>query len=118
MKEDVIATESFSHYGKTYFFDYLRAANGTDYIRIARSDRQPDDHFEKQCVVIFEENFPLLLEAMSSLFRTAGTKERQVLNPNVQLTGNARRVSKAGTRNAAHVKSYCYRAGMPWPMRN
>jgi len=72
MKEDVIATESFTHYGKTYFFDYLRAANGTDYIRIARSDRQPDDRFEKQCVVIFEENFPLLLEAMSCLFRTAG----------------------------------------------
>jgi hypothetical protein len=72
MKEDVIATESFTHYGKTYFFDYLRAANGTDYIRIARSERQPDDHFEKQCVVIFEENFSLLLEAMSALFRTAG----------------------------------------------
>ncbi|MCR8556922.1 hypothetical protein KXD93_04685 [Mucilaginibacter sp. BJC16-A38] len=68
----MIATESFTHYGKTYFFDYLRAANGTDYIRITRSDRQPDDQFEKQCVVIFEENFPLLLEAMSSLFRTAG----------------------------------------------
>jgi DNA repair protein RadC len=92
MKEDVIATESFTHYGKTYFFDYLRAANGTDYIRIARSDRQPDDHFEKQCVVIFEENFPLLLEAMSALFRTAGYQkaagiDRQRVADRERMTG-------------------------------
>lgn len=87
MTEDVIATESFSHYGKTYFFDYLRTANGSDYIRIVRSDRQPDDQFEKQAVVIFEENFPLLLEAMSSLFRTAGYQKAAGAGPERRTEG-------------------------------
>jgi len=49
----------------------MRAVNGSHYIKISRSDRQPDDTFKKQEVVVFEENFEFLLEAMSSLFRTA-----------------------------------------------
>jgi DNA repair protein RadC len=72
MERDIIATESFSHYNKTYFFDFMQAANGSNYIKISRSDRQPDDSFKKQEVVFFEENFEFMLEAMSSLFRTAG----------------------------------------------
>jgi DNA repair protein RadC len=72
MNTEIMATESFSHANMTYFFDYLQAANGTYYIKLTRSDRQPDDSFEKQSVIFFEQDFEFVLEAMSSLFRTAG----------------------------------------------
>ena len=72
MNREIIATESFSHANMTYFFDYLQAANGRYYIKLTRSDRQPDDSFEKQSVIFFEQDFEFVLEAMSSLFRTAG----------------------------------------------
>ncbi len=67
----VLATESFSHYAKTYFFDLMEANNGSMYIKIARSDKQLDDTYQKQEVIVFEENFQFLLEAMRDLFATA-----------------------------------------------
>lgn len=72
MNREIIATDSFSHANMTYFFDYLQAANGRYYIKLTRSDRLPDDSFEKQSVIFFEQDFEFVLEAMSSLFRTAG----------------------------------------------
>lgn len=87
MQNEPIATESFSHYGKTYFFDYLKAVNGSDYIRITRSDKQPDDSYEKHCVTVFEEDFDLLLEAMASLFRTAGYQKAAMLSREKKVNG-------------------------------
>jgi DNA repair protein RadC len=75
MEQETMATESFSRYNKTYFFDFMQAVNGSCYIKISRSDWLPDDTFKKQEVVIFEEDFGCLLEAMSSLFRTAAYQE-------------------------------------------
>jgi DNA repair protein RadC len=69
---EIIATESFTNGNKVYFFDYMRAVNGSYYIKLSRGDLQPDGSYIKKDIVFFEEDFEFLLEAMSSLFRTAG----------------------------------------------
>lgn len=76
MRENILATEHFSDKEKHYFFDFAEAANGTYYIRITRSDHQADDSYERTGVVIFQENFEFVMEALSSLFRTAGHQLR------------------------------------------
>ncbi|SHL97292.1 UPF0758 domain-containing protein [Mucilaginibacter sp. OK098] len=69
---EIIATESFTNGNKIYFFDYMQAVNGSDFIKISRSDHLPQGGYDKNGIVFFEEDFEFLLEAMSSLFRTAG----------------------------------------------
>ncbi|HTD98369.1 MAG TPA: UPF0758 domain-containing protein [Mucilaginibacter sp.] len=61
---------------KHYFFDFAEAANGSYYIRISRSDHQPDDTYERTGVVIFQEDFEFAMEGLSSLFRTVGHQLR------------------------------------------
>src|SRR6202000_1959022 len=76
MKANILATEHFSDMEKHYFFDFAEASNGKYYIRISRNDQQQDDTYKRQAVVIFEENFEFAMEALSSLFRTAGYQLR------------------------------------------
>jgi hypothetical protein len=77
MRENILASEHFSDMEKHYFFDFAEAANGTYYIRISRSDLQEGDCYERTGVVIFQENFEFAMEALSSLFRTAGHQLKQ-----------------------------------------
>jgi hypothetical protein len=76
MRENILASEHFSDMEKHYFFDFAETANGSYYIRITRSDHQADDSYERNAVVIFQENFEFAMEALSSLFRTAGHQLR------------------------------------------
>ena len=93
---EIMATESFTNGSKIYFFDYMQAVNGSDFIKISRSDHLPQGGYEKNGIVFFEEDFEFLLEAMSSLFRTAGYQRAA--------TGIARHTA-AGKRTAG-IKSW------------
>lgn len=75
MDKQIMATESFSDRDKHYFFDFMQAANGSYYVKISRSDAKEDHIFYKQEVVVFEENFKALLQALSDLFRAAAFQE-------------------------------------------
>lgn len=71
METKVLATESFAHGKMTYFFDLREAVNGSMYVSIVRSDQQPDETYERQSVVFFEEDFAFVASALQELFVTA-----------------------------------------------
>jgi hypothetical protein len=57
---------------KFYYFDFMEAANGSFYVRISRNDVKDGNLCERNAVVIFQENFEFAMEALTSMFRTAG----------------------------------------------
>jgi len=85
MKNPVFATERFSSNRKHYFLDFKLAANNSQYITITRSDEQDDHTFKRSQVIVFEEDFEFLIEAFSSLFRSAAY---QVGQQDLFRTGN------------------------------
>jgi DNA repair protein RadC len=77
MNGKILASESFSDKGKFYYFDFAEAANGSFFMRISRNDHQEDDSYDRHAVVIFQENFEFAMEALASMFRTAGLQLRK-----------------------------------------
>lgn len=98
MEHAILATESFSNHRKHYFLDFKHAANNSHYIKITRNDEQEDQTYRRSgSVVIFEEDFEFLIEAFSSLFRTAAY-QRQT---------NGRQGELFGSNKEAHgIKSW------------
>lgn len=70
MKNNTLATETFSNRNMHYFLDFKVAENNNKYIRITRSDLQPDQTYVRSQVVIFEQDFHFLIQAFASLFRS------------------------------------------------
>lgn len=60
--------ESFGSGNRHYFLDFNKASNNSDYIRITRSDLQPDKIFKSTTIVVFEQDFHFLIESFSMLF--------------------------------------------------
>jgi DNA repair protein RadC len=77
INEKIMASESFSDMDKFYYFDFVEAANGSFFMRISRNDHKEDDTYERHAVVIFQENFEFAMEALTSMFRTAGLQLRK-----------------------------------------
>lgn len=75
MKNQVLATESFSAGKKHYFLDFNVAKNNSQYITITRSDWQEDGTYKRSQVTIFQEDFEFWIEAMASLFRSAAYQQ-------------------------------------------
>jgi len=71
MKNLTLSTENFSSGKRNYFIDFKRAVNDSQYICITRSELQADGGYKRSSVVVFEEDFHLLISAMSSLFHSA-----------------------------------------------
>jgi DNA repair protein RadC len=68
MKAQTLESETFGSGSRNYFIDFSKATNQSNYIKITRSDRQPDNTYLKNSVVIFEEDFSFLIESFSMLF--------------------------------------------------
>ncbi len=77
INENILVSESFSDMEKFYYFDFVEAVNGSFFMRISRSDHKEDDTYDRQAVVIFQENFEFAMEALTSMFRTAGLQLKQ-----------------------------------------
>jgi len=75
MKTGILESEQFGNGKRTYFLDFSRAANDSNYIRITRSDRQADNSYTKSSVCIFEEDFHFLIEGFSMLFTSMIDRE-------------------------------------------
>jgi len=88
MKNEIIATESFSHYQRHYFFDFMEAANHTKYIRFVCSEQQADGSYQRCAFRVFEEQFGFLIEALSSLFSMAAyqTELKEKARPDEERT--------------------------------
>jgi DNA repair protein RadC len=71
MESNILASEHFSTRKRNYFLDFKLAANKTNFIQITRSDEQPDGTFKRNHVEVFEEDFHLLFQGLSSLFQHA-----------------------------------------------
>lgn len=68
MKTGILESEYFGNGRRTYFLDFARASNNSNYIKITRSDRQADGTYKKSSVSIFQEDFHFLIESFSLLF--------------------------------------------------
>lgn len=84
MKPQTLESETFGSGLRNYFIDFSRATNQSDYIKITRSDRQADNTYVKNSVVIFEEDFSFLIESFSMLFTSVIHRKKK---SNVEATG-------------------------------
>lgn len=75
MKKGILESEQFGNGKRTYFLDFSRAVNDSNYIRITRSDKQADNSYTKSSVCIFEEDFHFLIEGFSMLFTSMIDRE-------------------------------------------
>lgn len=69
MLANVLMTESFSSSEKRhYFLDFKRTSSDSKFIQISRSDQQDDGSYKRSFIIVFEQDFEFLIQAMSSLF--------------------------------------------------
>lgn len=71
MKDNIIATEKFFTKRRNYFFDFRKAVNNKNFINLVCSEKQPDNTYKRACIMIWEDHFEFLIEALSSLFSNA-----------------------------------------------
>ena len=85
MKDNIIATEKFFTRHRNYFFDFRQAANDKKFINLVCTEKQPDNTYKRAYIVIFEDHFEFLIEALSSLFSNAtqqfSLRERAAASP-------------------------------------
>jgi len=85
MKDNIIATEKFFTKHRNYFFDFRKAVNNKNFINLVCSEKQPDNTYKRACIMIWEDHFEFLIEALSSLFSNAaheaGQRERLAASP-------------------------------------
>jgi len=102
MFNNIIASESFTHFKTTYFFDFMQARNERKYIAITCSKKLDDGKYSRSSVQIFEDDFEFMLSALGSLFHHA----RRPLNRPTKRP----MASKAGNLNRGPVKK-CWNKG-------
>lgn len=71
MKNEILASESFSSGKRHFFLDFKVAANDNNYVQFTRSEQQHDGSFKRWSFVIFQDHFEDFISAFSSLFRAA-----------------------------------------------
>lgn len=77
MKAQILESEHFGSAQRTYFLDYAKAANDSNYIRFTRSDKQADGSYRRNTVVVFEHDFTFLIESFSMLFTSMIHREEK-----------------------------------------
>jgi len=58
-------SESFGVEGRHFFVDLMKATNNKPYLQITRSDYKDKVFYERSSVILFEEDFEFLIEALS-----------------------------------------------------
>lgn len=68
MESKIMYTEAFpSGPMRHYFFDYKQGARGDLFVQLTCSEKQRDGGFQRNRVVFFERDLPLVVQALSSL---------------------------------------------------
>lgn len=73
----ILASESFSRGGNTYFFDLQTAVNGTNYLKITRSVYQGTEKYSRVSIPFFAEDFYSLVQAFTAIFQSAAYLDSQ-----------------------------------------
>jgi len=63
----VVDTEAFFNKGRAYYLDLKKSVNSEYYLRLARCDKNENETYKRQDIVIFEEDIAFFVEAMSML---------------------------------------------------
>ncbi|ARS41892.1 hypothetical protein CA265_20435 [Sphingobacteriaceae bacterium GW460-11-11-14-LB5] len=71
MRNNTIASESFSSGRKSFFLDFKLARNKSNYMRITNLVRYEDGSTRKARMYIWQEDFELWISAFASLFQSA-----------------------------------------------
>ncbi len=71
MKNEILASESFSSGKRHFFLDFKVAGNNNNYVQFTRSEQQDDGSYKRWSFVIFQNQFEDFIYAFSSLFRAA-----------------------------------------------
>ncbi|MDB5158295.1 MAG: hypothetical protein JWR50_3002 [Mucilaginibacter sp.] len=58
-------SEMFGENGRFYFLDLNMARNATRYLVITRSDKLGENNYKRDRVILFEEEIPFFIEALS-----------------------------------------------------
>jgi len=58
-------SESFGEEGRLYFVDLMLASNQKPYLQITRADYKAHEKYERSSIILFEQDFEFLIEALS-----------------------------------------------------
>jgi DNA repair protein RadC len=58
-------SESFGVEGRHFFVDLMKAKNDKPYLQITRANYKNEKFYERSSVILFEEDFGFLIEALS-----------------------------------------------------
>lgn len=75
IKNSRLDSERFGERGRHYFIDLLQAKNNKPYLQITRSDVK-DQRYERSTIILFEEDFGFLVEALSMVLTRYAHGER------------------------------------------
>ena len=64
-----LASETFSHGKKHYFFDIKKASNNTHFLLITSSERYNGDQFQRRTIQLWEEDLGFFVEALTMILR-------------------------------------------------
>jgi DNA repair protein RadC len=60
-------SEMFGENGRYYFLDLNMAGNATHYLAITRSDKLEDNKYRRSRLILFEEDIPFFVEALTMM---------------------------------------------------
>lgn len=70
-------SESFGASGRHFFVDLMKAKNDKPYLQITRADYKNKEFYERSSVILFEEDFSFLVEALSMVLTRYTHGERR-----------------------------------------
>lgn len=71
MKNQILASESFSQGKRHFFLDFKLAENNSNYVQFTRSEQQDDGSYKRWSFVLFQNHFEDFISAFASLFQSA-----------------------------------------------
>ncbi|WP_316819063.1 UPF0758 domain-containing protein [Pedobacter nyackensis] len=104
MKPQTLESETFGSGSRSYFIDFSKATNQSEYIKITRSDKQADNTYKKNSVIIFEEDFSFLIESFSMLFTSVIHRKEKNHSEVTGTHSNAPEFRKRGIKSWAPEK--------------
>lgn len=75
MENNIKHTEEFSFANRTFFLDVRFAKNDREYYQFSRSTKKPDGGYDRMGLIVFQEEFPLFVQALASMCHHASHLE-------------------------------------------
>jgi DNA repair protein RadC len=63
----ILDSENFGNEKRQFYFDIKMARNTRHYMRITRRDQQSDENYKRTEIILFEDDIPFFVEAITML---------------------------------------------------